>query len=81
MAAYGVLPSLSRHGDCYDSACAESFFSILKNELTHSQTFATREAAKMAIVSYIDGFYNRKRLHQALSYRTSTTVDDEALSD
>lgn len=79
MAAHGLLPSMSRHGDCYDNACAESFFSTLKNELTHGQAFATREAARMAIVSYIEGFYNRKRLHQTLGYRTPTSVDDEAL--
>jgi putative transposase len=42
---------MSRHGDCYDNACAESFFSTLKNEFTHGQTFATRDAARMAIVS------------------------------
>ena len=71
---------MSRHGDCYDNACAESFFSTSKNELTHGQAFATREAARMAIVSYIEGFYNRKRLHQTLGYRTPAHVDDEAMS-
>lgn len=79
MAEHGLLPSMSRHGDCYDNACAESFFSTLKNELTHGQAFATREAARMAIVSYIEGFYNRKRLHQTLGYRTPTVVDGEAM--
>lgn len=71
---------MSGHGDCYDNACAESFFSTLKNELTHGQVFATREAAGMAILSYIEGFYNRKRLHQTLAYRTPASVDDEAMS-
>lgn len=80
MAVHGLLPSMSRHGDCYDNACAESFFSTLKNELVHGEAFATREAARMAIVSYIEGFYNRKRLHQTLGYRTPTVVDDEAMS-
>lgn len=79
MAAHGLLPSMSRHGNCYDSACAESFFSTLKNELVHGETFATRDAAKMSIVSYIEGFYNRKRLHQTLGYRTPAAVDDEAM--
>lgn len=64
MAADGLLPSMSRHGDCYDNACAESFFSSLKNELVHGEVFAIRDAARVAIVSYIEGFYNRKRLHQ-----------------
>ncbi|HEV2680312.1 MAG TPA: IS3 family transposase [Rhodanobacter sp.] len=80
MAAHGLLPSMSRQGDCYDNACAESFFSTLKNELTHGQAFATRDAARMVIVSYIEGFYNRKRLHQTLGYRTPMVVDDEAMS-
>lgn len=80
MAAHGLLPSISRHGDCYDNACAESFFSTLKNELTYGQAFATREAARMAIVSHIEGFYHRKRLHQTLDYRTPASVADEAMS-
>lgn len=78
MAIHGMEPSMSRHGDCYDNACAESFFSTLKNELTHGKIFATREAARMAIVEYIEGFYNRKRLHQTLGYRTPVVVDGEA---
>jgi transposase InsO family protein len=80
MAADGLLPSMSRHGDCYDNACAESFFSSLKNELVHGETFATRDVARVAIVSYIEGFYNRKRLHQTLNYRIPAVVDDEATS-
>ena len=80
MAAHGLVASMSRHGDCYDNACAESFFSTLKNELTHGQAFATREAARIAIVSYIEGFYNRRRLHQTLGYRTPASVDDAAMS-
>jgi putative transposase len=79
MATHGLLPSMSRHGDCYDNACAESFFSTLKNELVHGEAFAKRDDARMAIVSYIEGFYNRKRLHQTLGYRTPVVVDDEAL--
>lgn len=80
MAEHGLLPSMSRHGDCYDNACAESFFSTLKNELIHGQAFATREAARMAVVSYIEGFHNRERLHQTLGYRAPTVVDGEAVS-
>lgn len=79
MASHGLIASMSRHGDCYDNACAESFFSTLKNELIHGQAFATHTSARMAIVSYIEGFYNRKRLHQTLGYRIPTVVDDEAM--
>ena len=80
MAAHGLLASMSRHGDCYDNACAESFFSTLKNELIHGEAFAKRDAARIAIVAYIEGFYNRQRLHQTLGYRTPAIVDDEAMS-
>ena len=80
MAAHGLVASMSRHGDCCDNACAESFFSTLKNELVHGGCFATRDAAKMSIVSYIEGFYNRNRLHQTLGDRTPAAVDDEAMS-
>lgn len=78
MAAHGLLASMSRLGDCYDNACAESFFSTLKNELTHGEAFASRDAARVAIVTYIEGFYNRQRLHQTLGYRAPAVVDDEA---
>lgn len=79
MASHGLVASMSRHGDCYDNACAESFFSTLKNELIHGQAFATHASARMSIVSYIEGFYNRKRLHQTLGYRIPAVVDDEAM--
>nr|WP_189439271.1 integrase core domain-containing protein [Rhodanobacter panaciterrae] len=46
MARHGLLPSMSRHGDCYDNACAESFFSTLKNELIHGQAFSPCEARR-----------------------------------
>jgi len=80
MAAHGLLPSMSRHGNCYDNACAESFFSTLKNELIHGEAFATRDAGRVAIVTYIEGFYNRQRLHQTLGYRIPEVVDHEAMS-
>lgn len=80
MAVDRLRPSMSRHGDCYDNACAESFFSSLKSELVHGEAFATRDAATVAIVSYIEGFYNHKRLHQTLNYRIPAAVDDEATS-
>ena len=66
--AHGMIPSMSRKGDCFDNACAESFFSTLKNELVHHHTFHTREEARTAIFEYIEVFYNRERLHQTLDY-------------
>lgn len=68
--SFGFVPSMSRKGDCYDNAVAESFFSTLKNELIFGQRFATREEAKSEIFKFIEIFYNKQRLHQALNYVT-----------
>jgi putative transposase len=66
----GMTPSMSRKGNCYDNAVAESFFSTLKNELVHHQTYHTRDEASREIFAFIEGFYNRQRLHQSLRYAT-----------
>ena len=66
----GLTPSMSRKGNCYDNAVAESFFSILKNELVHHQRYRTRDDASREIFAFIEGFYNRQRLHQSLGYLT-----------
>lgn len=65
---HGFIPSMSRKGNCYDNACAESFFSTLKNELIYRTRFKTREAARQAIFEYIEVYYNRVRLHSSLEY-------------
>jgi len=66
----GLTASMSRKGMPYDNAAMESFFSSLKQELTHHQPFATREEASTEIFRYIEGFYNRQRLHSSLGYRS-----------
>lgn len=68
LAEIGITPSMSRKGNCYDNAVAESFFSTLKNELIHHQTYQTRDEASREIFAFIEGFYNRHRLHQSLGY-------------
>ena len=60
--------SMSRKGDCWDNAVAESFFHTLKVELIHGKTYNTRQEAKTAIFEYIEGFYNRQRRHSYLGY-------------
>lgn len=70
-----LRPSMSRRGNCHDNAVAESFFSNLKNEITHHTVYATCEQAKAAIADYIEVYYNRMRLHQSLQYRTPTEVE------
>jgi putative transposase len=66
----GMTSSMSRKGNCYDNAVAESFFSTLKNELVHHQTYHTRDEASREIFAFIEGFYNRQRLHQSLRHLT-----------
>jgi len=64
----GITPSMSGKGNCYDNAVAESFFSTLKNELVHHQTYHSRDEASREIFAFIEGFYNRQRRHQSLGY-------------
>jgi putative transposase len=66
----GMRPSVGRTGICWDNAMAESFFGALKNELIYRTVFDTRRHARRAIVKYIEGFYNVRRLHSGLGYRT-----------
>jgi transposase InsO family protein len=66
----GSLQSMSRKGNCWDNAVAESFFGILKTELIYREKWMSRIAATTAIFSYIEGFYNKNRLHSGLDYAT-----------
>lgn len=65
-----IVCSMSRKGDCWDNAVAESFWSSLKSDLVERVTFLTRAAAKSAVFEYIEVFYNRQRLHSHLGYRS-----------
>jgi transposase InsO family protein len=71
---HNVKRSLGRTGVCYDNAVAESFFGTLKNELYHRYHFLTRSRARFAVGQYIELFYNTKRHHSTLDYRTPTQV-------
>ena len=62
-----LVPSMSRRGNCYDNAVAESFFSSLKKERIRRSIYSTREEAKSEIFDYIEVFYNRKRRHSYLN--------------
>ena len=59
---------MSRKGNCWDNAVAESFFHTLKVELTHHEQFLTREEAKLKIFEYIEIYYNKLRIHSANDY-------------
>ena len=65
-----IRASTGRTGVCWDNAAAESFFGAMKNELVYRTTFPTREHARKAIARYVEVFYNRKRLHSAIDYKT-----------
>jgi transposase InsO family protein len=75
----GIRQSMSRKGDCYDNACAESFFKTLKTELTNRMFFRTRQEAKAAIFEYVEAFYNRVRLHSAIGYVPPCEFETTAL--
>lgn len=77
LAAAGVVPSMSRTGNCYDNAAMESFWSSLKRELVHRCQFATRVEARAAIFEWIEVFYNRERLHSALGYKSPVDFETE----
>jgi len=80
LAAWNVTPSMSRKGNCWDNAPAESFFKTLKYELNRPDRFSSYHQARMAIFDYIERWYNRKRLHSSLGYRTPAQVEQQLQS-
>jgi putative transposase len=76
--ASGIVPSMSRKGNCWDNAPMESWFHTLKTELVHHAKYATRETAKRDLFAYIEGYYNRQRLHSALGYLTPEQAERQA---
>jgi putative transposase len=75
----GIVPSMGRTGTALDNAMAESFIATLKTELVHRQRFPDRGAARSAIFEYLEGFYNRRRLHSALSYRSPADYEEATM--
>lgn len=76
----GITPSMSRRGNALDNAPMESFFHTLKTELVHHRSYATREEARRDLFAYVEGFYNRARLHSGLGYRTPVEAEQRATS-
>jgi putative transposase len=66
----GLVASMGRRGDAYDNAACESVISTIKNELIKRQTWTSRDQARLAVFSYIETFYNPRRRHSALGYRS-----------
>ena len=61
---------MSRKGNCWDNAPMESFFGTLKTELVHQSEYLDRDAARRDLFAYIEGYYNRQRIHSAIGYIT-----------
>jgi len=70
-----ITQSMSRKGNCWDNAVAESFFKTLKTECTYHLNFKTRDEAMLEIFAYIETWYNRKRKHSALKYKTPLQME------
>ena len=67
---HGIRSSMSKKGDCFDNACAESFFHSLKVEAIHGEKFQTRDSMRQAIFEYIELDYNSYRHHSAIGNAT-----------
>jgi len=78
--AYGFVQSMSRKGNCYDNAVAESFFHTLKTEHVYDYRYETRAEARQSIFEYIEMFYNRQRRHSALGYLSPVSFELEAMA-
>lgn len=72
---YRMVQSMSRRGNCWDNAPMESFFKTLKVERLHQRRYESRAQAKLKIVDWIEGFYNRKRLHSSIGYITPNDLE------
>ncbi len=76
---YEIIQSMSKKGDCWDNAVAESFFHSLKTEFVHHEVFLTRAQANEKIFEYIEIFYNRKRIHSSNNYMSPSEFEDKML--
>lgn len=81
LAEYGMTCSMSRKGNCWDNAPTESWFNSFKNEQVHGVRFATRAEMSSVGFQYIEVFYNRKRLHSTLGYKSPTQFLHDWMAD
>ncbi len=75
-----ITASMSIKGNCYDNAKSESFFSTLKNELVHRCEYKTKLEVKISIFEWIEVFYNKKRMHSALGYKSPVDFEKSPTS-
>jgi putative transposase len=77
----GLVPSMGRVGSACDNSMAESFVATLKTELLHRNRWPTRETARVAIFEYLEGFYNRRRLHSALGLKSPAEFEESRMRE
>ena len=77
---HGLVASMSKKGDCWDNAVAESFFASLETELIQEANWDTRAAARQAIFEYVEAWYNRERRHSSLGYRSPVQYEAEVFT-
>jgi len=77
---YRMIQSMSRRANCWDNAAMESFFKTLKVERVHQLRYATRALAKLDIVDWIEGFYNRRRMHSSIDYQTPVDAESSLMA-
>lgn len=75
--AHHVVLSIGRKGECWDCAVAESFFATIKRELIDTRSWPTRAGLQREVFAWIEGWYNTRRLHSALGYRTPAEADQD----
>ena len=77
---YRMIQSMSRRANCWDNAAMESFFKTLKVERVHRVRYDTRTVARLDIVDWIEGFYNRRRIHSSIGYKTPVDVESNLMT-
>jgi putative transposase len=77
----GILPSMGRRGDAFDNAVAESVFATLETELLDRHSFQTRDEARLAVFTYVEGFYNPRRRHSTLGQRSPDRFEEMMLEE
>jgi len=77
----GIVPSMGRVGSALDNAISESFVATLKAELVSRTRFPSRRVAKTVIFEYIEGFYNRRRIHSSLGYRSPVSFEEDTMRE
>ena len=77
---YRMVQSMSRRASCWNNAAMESFFKTLKVERTHLLRYDTHVQAKLDIVDWIEGFYNQRRMHSSIGYKTPVDVESDLMA-